>query len=100
MAKNYLVIFMEYGARIEKDPAMIDKYKNNSNVLLNPELPHGVPPLYWVKDKNKIGIRSDSPYKAVPLEPSHKFIKTIKYLKIALAISVLIIIGLLYHVIH
>lgn len=98
--KNYLVIFMEYGARIEKDPIAIDKYKGNSNVLYNPELPHGVPPKYWIKEGNKIGIRSDSPYAKVNLKPAHEFQKTIKILKISLIITTLIIAGLIYHVIH
>ncbi len=95
--KNYLVIFMEYGARIEKDPAIIEKYKNGSNVLYNPELPHGVPTEYWIKDKNKIGIKLGSGYSTVKLEPAQKHIDRVKYLSIALIIVTL---GLIYNVIY
>lgn len=54
--KNYLVEFTEKGARIYKDPVIIEQKKNNPNVLLNPELPKGVSPSFWIKDGNYIGI--------------------------------------------
>lgn len=95
--KNYLVIFMEYGARIEKDPVLIEKYKNNSNVLYNPELPHGVPIEFWVKNKNKIGIKLGCGYSEIKLEPAQKHKQRVKYLSIAL---VLVTIGLIYNVLH
>lgn len=95
--KNYLVIFTEYGARIEKDIVIIEKYKNNSNVLYNPELPHGVPPRFWVKDKNKIGIKFGCGYTPIKIELAHKHKQRVKYLT---AIIITLIGILIYNVIH
>lgn len=95
--KNYLVIFTEYGARVEKDPATIEKFKNGSNVLYNPELPHGVPIEFWIKDKNKIGIKFGCGYSAVKIELADKHKQRVKYLSIAL---ILVTIGLIYNVVH
>jgi len=41
--KDRLVIFTKTGARIIKDPALIELHKDNPNALLNPELPIGSP---------------------------------------------------------
>ena len=74
-SKDILVIFNENGARIEKSPEIISLHKNDSNVLYNPELPHGVPPHYWIKDGDKIGFREDNPYKEIIIESPEKYKK-------------------------
>lgn len=54
---DYLVEFLESGARIIKDPLLIEKKKGLPNVLLNPDLTHlkGVSPSFWVKEGSTIG---------------------------------------------
>lgn len=117
--KNYLVVFSEKGVRIEKDPTFIELHKNDENVLLNPEIPHGIPLDYWIKKDNKIAFTDDCPYehktfntlfelqdKIEVLESDienlnfHNLIlkKHIKYFKITTAI--LFIIGIISNVIR
>lgn len=58
--KDFLVIFLESGgARVEKHPEYIKLHKNDSNVLLNPELPEGISPSKWIKIGDSIGILDD-----------------------------------------
>ena len=54
--KNYLVEFTESGARIHKDPSVIETKKHQDNVLLNPKLPVGVSPAFWKKQENEIVV--------------------------------------------
>jgi len=51
--KDFLVFFGELGARIFKDPEIIKKYKDHPNALLNPEVPEGVSPAYWVLTEDR-----------------------------------------------
>lgn len=54
---DYLVEFLEQGgARIIKDPMLIDRKKDLPNVLLNPDVRHlrGVSPSFWVRKGNEI----------------------------------------------
>lgn len=91
--KEYLVIFTENGARIEKDPTYISEHKNDINVLLNPELPHGVAPQYWRKVVDKIVIDSKSPFvpnKLVHVSHLYKQIKILKYSIITLILGIII----------
>lgn len=54
---DYLVEFLESGARIIKDPLLIEKKKGLPNVVFNPDLTHlkGVSPSFWVKEGDTIG---------------------------------------------
>lgn len=54
---DYLVEFLESGARIIKDPLLVQKKKDLPNVLLNPDLTHlkGVSPSFWVQEGDTIG---------------------------------------------
>jgi len=54
---DYLVEFLESGARIIKDPLLVQKKKDLPNVILNPDLSHlkGVSPSFWVKEGDTIG---------------------------------------------
>lgn len=56
--RHYIVEFTENGAKIYKDPIIIEQKKNQDNVLLNPELPIGVSPSFWKKDNDNIAIIS------------------------------------------
>jgi hypothetical protein len=94
---DYLVIFSENGARVIKDPIYVKEHKKDPEVLLNPILPHGVPLEYWKKSGNKIGIKINSPYRPVVLDPVDILRKKNKYLKIMLALITLI--GIISHVI-
>lgn len=53
---DYLVEFLDIGARIIKDPSLIEAKKGQENVLLNPDISHlkGVSPSFWVKDGETI----------------------------------------------
>lgn len=54
---DYLVEFLEQGgARIIKDPMLIDRKKELPNVLLNPDVRHlrGVSPSFWVRKGDEI----------------------------------------------
>lgn len=60
---DYLVEFLESGgARIIKDPLLIDKKKHLPNVLLSPDLSHlkGVSPSFWIKEGDTIGAHTPS----------------------------------------
>jgi len=54
---DYLVEFLESGARIVKDPLLVQKKKDLPNVLVNPDISHlkGVSPSFWVKEGDTIG---------------------------------------------
>jgi hypothetical protein len=54
---DYLVEFLESGARIIKDPLLVQKKKDLPNVIMNPDLSHlkGVSPSFWVKEGDTIG---------------------------------------------
>lgn len=54
---DFLVEFSEHGARIIKDPSLIESKKSQPNVLINPEISHlaGISPSFWVKDGDKVG---------------------------------------------
>jgi hypothetical protein len=54
---DFLVEFLESGARIIKDPILVEKKKDSPNVILNPDLSHlkGISPSFWVKEGNTIG---------------------------------------------
>jgi hypothetical protein len=53
---DYLVEFLDIGARVIKDPVMIESKMGQDNVLLNPEIRHltGISPSFWVRDGEKI----------------------------------------------
>lgn len=50
--KNILVEFGEYGARIYKDPAIIEQKKDQPNCFINPDTTAvlGISPVYWKID--------------------------------------------------
>lgn len=54
---DYLVEFFDIGARVIKDPSLIEAKKGQGNVLLNPDISHlrGISPSFWVRDGDKIG---------------------------------------------
>lgn len=54
---DYLVEFSDIGARIIKDPNLIEQKLNQENVLLNPDISHlvGISPSFWVKENDKVG---------------------------------------------
>lgn len=54
---DFLVEFLDVGAKIIKDPTIIEAKKNNDNVILNPDISHliGISPSFWVKDGDKVG---------------------------------------------
>ena len=57
---DYLVEFLESGgARIIKDPLLVEKKKDLPNVLLSPDISHlrGVSPSFWVKEGDTIGTK-------------------------------------------
>jgi hypothetical protein len=100
--KNYLVIFTENnGARVEKRPDFIELHRNDSNVLLNPELPKGVSPTHWIKVGDKIGVCENTVNSP---RPASKYIderivrlkKQVKIYKIAtILLSSTVVIGLI-----
>jgi hypothetical protein len=53
---DYLVEFLEVGARVIKDPSLIEAKLNQDNVLLNPEIKHlaGISPSFWVREGDTI----------------------------------------------
>lgn len=53
---DYLVEFLDIGARVIKDPSLIEAKKGQENVLLNPEIAHlkGVSPSFWVREGDTI----------------------------------------------
>ena len=53
---DYLVEFLDIGARVIKDPSLIEAKKGQANVSLNPEIAHlkGVSPSFWVRDGETI----------------------------------------------
>lgn len=51
--KDFLVLFGELGARIFKDKDLIEKYKDHPQALLNPQIPEGVSPAYWILTEDK-----------------------------------------------
>lgn len=58
---DYLVEFLESGgARIIKDPLLIERKKDSSNVLLNPDIRHlrGISPSFWIKEGETIVAHS------------------------------------------
>ena len=75
---DYLVEFLESGARIIKDPLLIEKKKDLPNVMLNPDVSHlkGVSPSFWVKEGDTIGtLHPQESLKMVmdSLEEKHSF---------------------------
>jgi hypothetical protein len=54
---DYLVEFLDSGARIIKDPILVQKKKDLPNVILNPDLTHlkGISPSFWVQEGDTIG---------------------------------------------
>lgn len=54
--KNFIVIFTSEGAKISKDPEVIEKYKDKENILINPKIPDGEPPHLWIKDGDEIKV--------------------------------------------
>ena len=59
---DFLVEFLDIGAKLIKDPKTIEEKKGQSNVLLNPDIKHlkGISPSFWVKDGDKIGYQNSS----------------------------------------
>lgn len=58
---DYIVEFLETGgARVIKDPVIIEKKKDAPNVLLNPELRHlqGISPSFWILKDGVISAHS------------------------------------------
>lgn len=55
-----VILFLENTARIIKvEERSLSEYKNMPNVLINAIKPKGIPPHYWKKNGNEIGILSD-----------------------------------------
>jgi hypothetical protein len=56
MAKDILVEFGEFGARIHKGSDNIDFYKDSPNCVLNPDLSHvrNISPAFWVYRDNAV----------------------------------------------
>lgn len=67
---DYLVEFLEVGARVIKDPLLIEKKKDLPNVLLNPDLSHlrGVSPSFWVKDGAVVGSLTPEQSRKIVME--------------------------------
>ena len=52
---DYLVEFLDQGgARIIKDPLLIERKKDSTNVLINPDIRHlrGVSPSFWIRESD------------------------------------------------
>ena len=66
--KNTLVEFGEYGARIYKDPKIIEQKMSQDNVLVNPDISHlkGISPSFWVKNGSLI--------EAITPQEAHKMV--------------------------
>lgn len=56
--KNTVVVFGNAGARIVKTENL-SEYENRRDVLINPEVPFGVPPHRWSKEGHKIVVVKD-----------------------------------------
>jgi hypothetical protein len=57
---DFLVEFLESGgARIIKDPLLVEKKKDLPNVLLSPDISHlrGISPSFWIREENTIGSK-------------------------------------------
>lgn len=54
--KDRLLIFTQTGARLEKDPLVIEKYKGHPNTVLNPDLSKvvGLSPHFWKLDDGQV----------------------------------------------
>ncbi len=61
MKKQRLIVFTENGARIIKDPKMIEELKNSKGAILNPEeLPTKGSPSFWKNVDGDIELCKDS----------------------------------------
>lgn len=76
---DYLVEFLEEGARLIKDPVLIEKKKNLPNILLNPNIKHlkGISPSFWYREGDRVRYRSFVESKklveeSLPIEHSFK----------------------------
>lgn len=68
---DFLVEFLETGgARIIKDPLLIEKKKGLPNVLLSPDISHlkGVSPSFWVREGNTIGTHTPEIMRSIVLD--------------------------------
>lgn len=75
---DYLVEFLESGARIIKDPTLIEKKKGLPNTILNPEIKHlkGISPSFWYQDGDQVAhLPLDATRKNVitPISEGHSF---------------------------
>jgi hypothetical protein len=54
--KDTLVVFTDTNARIITNPGDIERFKDDPNVVINPDFSHvkGIAPHYWLKDGNDI----------------------------------------------
>lgn len=69
---DFLVEFLDIGARLIKDPKMIEEKKGQDNVLLNPDIGHlkGISPSFWVKDGNSIAHQDSAKSKEIAFNMS------------------------------
>ena len=55
--KQYVVIFTADNARVLKG-VRVEDYRGRPDVLINPELPAGIPPHQWKIVDGKIGVKA------------------------------------------
>lgn len=63
MAKDFVVVFSDSGARILKG-IRPDEWRHEKNALINPVRPLGVAPHLWVKKGEKVGVITQAEYDA------------------------------------
>lgn len=66
---DFLVEFSESGgARVIKDPVLVEKKRDQANVLVNPDLSHlkGISPSFWIRNNDQI--------EAISPELAHKMV--------------------------
>lgn len=101
MAKTRVIVFTENGARILKNPANFEELSHAENVVINPDLKEleGIPPHLWKLQNGKIAAMSQAEQNAKNKLGKGLIIskhwKLFKVLKIAAALLIGLVIGLL-----
>jgi hypothetical protein len=72
---DYLVEFLDTGARVIKDPHLVDKKRHLPNVLLNPKISHlrGISPSFWMRDGEGISVKDFNESKKQVLDSIEDF---------------------------
>jgi hypothetical protein len=72
---DYLVEFIDSGARVIKDPNLVEKKRNLPNVLVNPKISHlrGISPSFWIKDGEGISVKDFNESKKLVMDSIEEF---------------------------